>query len=113
MKKLLKPFLILLTIFSLSSFCCTALNFINHSNNKFSLKYNKSSNNYWSYDIYQENQLFIRQEFIPAIRGNKKFKSKEDASKVGLLVVDKLNKGKKPRISKTEIEDLKIVVDNK
>ncbi|QNK78689.1 DUF4907 domain-containing protein [Winogradskyella undariae] len=57
----------------------------------------------WIYEVYEGNNLFIRQEYIPAVKGKQVFKSKEDAEKIGNLVMSKLSNNKMPVIS---IEDL-------
>ncbi|WP_430965969.1 DUF4907 domain-containing protein [Spongiimicrobium sp. 2-473A-2-J] len=58
----------------------------------------------WSYEIYYGDQLQIKQEFVPGIRGKKHFTSKEEARIVGTLVLDRLIVGKSPVV---HVEDLK------
>ncbi|MEP5253818.1 MAG: DUF4907 domain-containing protein [Winogradskyella arenosi] len=57
----------------------------------------------WIYEVYEGTSLLIRQEYIPAVKGRQGFKTKEDAQKIGNLVLDKLSENKMPAIS---IEDL-------
>lgn len=59
----------------------------------------------WIYEIYTKDNLFIRQEYIPAVKGKQNFKTKEDAEKIGNLMVRKLSKNVFPVISKQELND--------
>ncbi|MFY7963712.1 MAG: DUF4907 domain-containing protein [Chitinophagaceae bacterium] len=69
-------------------------------------------NNGWGYDIHINNKIYIHQEIIPAIEGRKSFVNKEDAEKVGQLVVNKI-KAKKggglPQITIKELDSLNII----
>jgi len=62
----------------------------------------------WIYEIYNGNSLFIRQEYIPAVKGQQVFKSKRDAEKIGNLVVSKLSRHKVPVISVNDLNNNKI-----
>ena len=62
----------------------------------------------WAYDILVNQKTFIHQECIPAINCKKAFYSKNDASKTGKLVIEKLKKGEIPTISINELDSLKI-----
>jgi hypothetical protein len=62
----------------------------------------------WGYNILIKNKIIIHQEIIPAIEGNQKFESENDANKVAELVLLKLKSGKMPTISRSEIDSLKI-----
>lgn len=64
--------------------------------------------NKYGYEIYFQRKLFIKQENIPAIEGNLSFKDSIDALRTMDLVLDRLNNGKKPSLSKIDIEQLKI-----
>ncbi|NRR92264.1 DUF4907 domain-containing protein [Winogradskyella undariae] len=57
----------------------------------------------WIYEVYEGNSLFIRQEYIPAVKGRQGFQSKEDAEKIGNLVMSKLSNNKMPIISVEEL----------
>ncbi|WP_178984082.1 DUF4907 domain-containing protein [Winogradskyella helgolandensis] len=57
----------------------------------------------WIYEVYNNDSLFIRQEYIPAVKGRQGFTSKEDAEKIGNLVIRKLSENKMPVISMTEL----------
>ncbi|MDX2174564.1 MAG: DUF4907 domain-containing protein [Bacteroidota bacterium] len=68
------------------------------------------SDSTYGYEILKNNTIYIRQLNIPAISGNKNFKSKIQAQKVADLVVSKLNsKIVPPTISISEIDSLKIL----
>ena len=59
----------------------------------------------WIYEIYNNDSLFIRQEYIPELKGKQSFKTKEDAEKIGNLMLKKLSKNAFPVISKKELID--------
>ena len=63
----------------------------------------KTTTGNWGYAINVDGKLFIKQESIPAVAGNKHFASKEDAEKTGNLVMNKLLKGKFPALSAEEV----------
>ncbi|HEY8659658.1 MAG TPA: DUF4907 domain-containing protein [Hanamia sp.] len=62
----------------------------------------------WGYNILVDHKIFIHQEYIPAIAGNKAFLNKEDAMKTAGLAISKLIKGKQPSITKEDLTALKI-----
>lgn len=64
-----------------------------------------NSDSTWVYKIFYENTLLIKQEYIPAVGGNQRFVSEEDAKRVGELMIKKLKNHKTPSIT---IKDLKI-----
>ncbi|WP_197429297.1 DUF4907 domain-containing protein [Winogradskyella endarachnes] len=94
--------------------------YIKNTNNKskatnqslYSLKVieNKDS---WIYEIYKNDTMFIRQEYIPSAKGKQSFKTKEDAKKIGNLVVSKLSKNVFPVISKNDLINNNINFENK
>lgn len=59
----------------------------------------------WIYEIYKNDTMFIRQEYIPSIKGKQSFKTREDAEKIGKLVVDKLSKNVLPVITKNDLQN--------
>ncbi|MBX2826574.1 MAG: DUF4907 domain-containing protein [Flavobacteriaceae bacterium] len=67
-----------------------------------------SDSQQWYYEIYQNNQLIIKQKHIPGVKGIQHFKSKEEAWKVAEVVLEKLEKGDSPSVSKKELEELSI-----
>ncbi|MEO0526574.1 MAG: DUF4907 domain-containing protein [Bacteroidota bacterium] len=58
----------------------------------------------WSYEIYYKGKLQIRQEFVPAVQGRRRFSSEKEARKMGELVLERLTRGESPIVS---IQDLK------
>ena len=64
----------------------------------------------WIYEIEIDNDLLIKQEFIPALDGKQGFKSKSDAEKIGRLVIDRLKRKKSPTITYNDLlkHDIKI-----
>ncbi len=65
----------------------------------------------WGYNILRNDTIFIHQEIIPAIEGRKSFASKDEAIRLGELVVSKIKQGKGgglPQITIEEIDSLKI-----
>lgn len=47
----------------------------------------------WGYEIYADEQVYVRQEHIPAISGIHPFASEEDAWKVGDMAIQKIVQG--------------------
>ncbi len=70
------------------------------------LAYRTSSG--WGYEIEVEGKVFIHQDNIPAVQGNKSFQSADDALKVGTLVLDKMKNNKKPVITVDELKAMGI-----
>ncbi len=67
--------------------------------------------NNWGFKIFKNNKLLINQTTIPAISGNKSFKTKKEAKSVAKLMVEKLKKGiMPPSITEKELDSLKIKI---
>lgn len=62
----------------------------------------------WGYNILVDHKLFIRQEYIPAIPGNKGFSNKEDAIKTAEFAIAKMIKGKQPAITAADLSSLRV-----
>lgn len=61
----------------------------------------------WGYDIYIEHKKTIHQPIIPAIAGNRSFKTESDARKTALFALDKMIKeGYLPTLSIEELDSL-------
>ena len=58
----------------------------------------------WGYDILVKDTLFIHQESVPALEGNKPFTTKSQAMKAASQLISKLKKGESPTLSRSEIE---------
>lgn len=65
-------------------------------------------NGKFGYTILYNGKVFIKQETIPTIQGNKNFNDSIDALKTLDLVLEKLNAGEKPTLSSDEFKRLKI-----
>ncbi|MBX3240139.1 MAG: DUF4907 domain-containing protein [Chitinophagaceae bacterium] len=63
----------------------------------------------WGYEIFVDNKIFIRQETIPSLPGEKPFLTKENALKTGNAVMQKLLKGERPSLSFEEVTALGVV----
>lgn len=66
----------------------------------------------WFYEVYNENHLIIKQQYIPGVQGRQYFQSKRDAEVIALLVVKKLQKGGNPNIEVSELEEFNINFKN-
>lgn len=53
-------------------------------------------NNTWGYDILKDRKVFIHQPNRPGMAGTSGFATKNDATKVALLVIAKIKKGEMP-----------------
>lgn len=62
----------------------------------------------WGYDITTDGKIFIHQNIIPAIGGDRGFRTKEDALAVGKKVYDRLMKGEVPMVTVQEVKDMGI-----
>ena len=58
----------------------------------------------WGYEIYVDNKLYIKQEFIPAVSGLHQFVSKEQALTTANLVLAKMKDGKKPYLTVQDLQ---------
>lgn len=80
------------------------------TNRIYTYKIVHSKNDTWCYDIYKDKKVLIHQTSIPALPGNKGFKTKSDAAKVARLVIRKLKNGEMPpSVSLDEMEKLNIL----
>lgn len=66
------------------------------------------SNSGWGYTITAKDGFIIQQPYIPAILGQKSFDSQDQARKTAKMVLEKLNKGKNPSLSLSELDSLGI-----
>ena len=64
----------------------------------------------YGYEVFSDGLLMIHQTSVPALPGNEGFKTKEDATKVALLVIEKIKKGEMPpTVSIDEMKKLKVI----
>ena len=81
-----------------------------HANIKLTYKVIDAPKHRYGYDVFGDGKLMIHQTSIPAIPGNEGFKAKEDATKVALLVIEKIKKGDMPpTISIDEMKTLNVI----
>lgn len=76
-------------------------------NNSLEIKITKQNSGY-GYQILKKQKIIINQPFVPAIQGNKNFKTETDARKTAALVVNKIDKYFLPKISIHELDSMKI-----
>ncbi|WP_167021143.1 DUF4907 domain-containing protein [Chitinophaga sp. Cy-1792] len=62
----------------------------------------------WGYKVNVDGKTYINQDIIPGIPGNQAFQSKDDAVKVGNVVMNKLTSHKIPSISEAELKELHV-----
>jgi hypothetical protein len=62
--------------------------------------------NGWGYEIYHNNKLYIHQENIPVLVGNKPFPSQASAKLAAELVEKKLILKKIPSLTENELRDI-------
>lgn len=65
----------------------------------------------WGYQILRNNRPLIYQVQIPALPGNRPFRNKEEAMRVGRLVLHKLQHGASPAVSLQELDSLRVRPD--
>jgi hypothetical protein len=81
-----------------------------YTNTKLTYKLITASQSTWGYDVFADDRLIIHQSSVPARPGNEGFKTKDDASKVALLVIEKVRKGEMPpTIFIEEMKQLKVI----
>jgi len=75
-----------------------------HNQRSKTFSYKLFNNTYgWGYDIFAGNKLFIHQETVPCVATNKGFDQRKQAQAAARLVIQKLENGRIPMISKTEL----------
>ncbi|MCC7521034.1 MAG: DUF4907 domain-containing protein [Flavobacteriaceae bacterium] len=100
--------IITLFTFSILFISCTEnYNYKNTFEKSFTLKVFQINKGY-GYAIYFNDSLQIKQEFIPGISGNHFFKTRDQAQKIGALVIAKISNGEDPTIFKEELLRKKI-----
>ena len=67
-----------------------------------------NENGKWGYEIFVNNKVYIHQDVIPAMQGNKHFASKKEAKLVGKLVLKKLMNKETPAVNTGELKQLGI-----
>ena len=67
-----------------------------YANTKLTYKIIDAPKHTYGYDVFADGRLMIHQSSAPGLPGNEGFKTKADAEKVALLVIDKIKKGEMP-----------------
>lgn len=62
----------------------------------------------WGYNIYTDGKVFIHQDIVPALPGNKGFRTREDAMAVGSKVYERLKAGQLPAVTAEEVKAMGI-----
>ena|ERR1700733_8721172 len=57
----------------------------------------------WGYEILENNKIFIHQDFVPVLSGEKGFSKKEYAEQAARLVVEKIQQNQLPTLTKNEL----------
>ena len=81
-----------------------------YANAKLTYKIIDAPKHTYGYDVFADGRLMIHQTSVPALPSNEGFQTKEDATKVALLVIAKIKKGEMPpTISIDEMKHLKVI----
>jgi hypothetical protein len=81
-----------------------------YANTTLTFKITDAPDHTYGYDVFADGTLIIHQTSVPALPGNEGFKTKNDATKVALLVIEKLRKGEMPpTISIDEMKQLNAI----
>src|SRR5437762_14261006 len=81
-----------------------------YANTKLTYKVIDAPKQTYGYDVFADGKLMIHQTSAPALPGNEGFRTKEDATKVALLVIEKIKKGEMPpAISIEEMKQLNVI----
>lgn len=80
------------------------------SNSKLTYKIITAPRKTFGYDIYSNNKLSIHQPTIPALSGNKGFKTKIAAKKMAKFIIIKIKNGEMPpKVSIEEMKKMKVI----
>jgi hypothetical protein len=66
--------------------------------------------NGWGYDILRDGRAYFHQDIIPGLRGNRVFRTKEDALAVGEFMCEKIRTGQLPVITEPQMRDLHVFI---
>ena len=62
----------------------------------------------WGYNIFADGKVYIHQDIVPALPGNKGFRTQEDALTVGNKVLEHVKAGQGPGVTAEEIKAMGI-----
>lgn len=60
----------------------------------------------WGYDILANDTVFIHQESVPVLTGNKGFSKKEQAEQTAQLIINKMKRGQLPTVTIFELQQI-------
>jgi hypothetical protein len=81
-----------------------------YANTTLTFKITDAPDHTYGYDVFADGRLMIHQTSVPALPGNEGFRTKEDASQIALLVIEKIKKGEMPpTISIDEMKTLSVI----
>ena len=81
-----------------------------YANTKLTYKIIDAPKHTYCYDVFADGRLMVHQTNAPAVPGNEGFKTREDATKVALLVIKNIRKGEMPpTISIDEMKKLNVI----
>ncbi|MEO1010817.1 MAG: DUF4907 domain-containing protein [Bacteroidota bacterium] len=66
----------------------------------------KDNDSWFYYEIHYADSLLIRQNFVPGIAGQVRFKTRENAERVGSLVLKRLNVGNSPVVTVNDLRNI-------
>ena len=66
--------------------------------------------NGWGFDILRDGRPYFHQNIMPGIRGNRVFRTREDALAVGELLCDKIKTGQLLTVTEQEMRNLHIFI---
>ena len=99
----------ILTVIACLSFSKASFSNTDSSDPSFSMEVIEVNGGY-GYQISYNNHITIFQPFIPAISGKKPFMEKEDAKKVGKLVMRRMKTGENYTVTRHDLENLGIKI---
>ena len=81
-----------------------------YANTKLTYKVINAPKQTYGYDVFADGRLMVHQSSVPAVPRNEGFKTPEDATKVALVVIEKIKKGEMaPTISIDEMKKLNVI----
>jgi hypothetical protein len=66
--------------------------------------------NGWGYDILRDGRPYFHQNIMPGIRGNRVFRTREDALAVGQLMCEKIKTGQLLTVTEQEMRNLHVFI---
>ncbi|WP_117882728.1 DUF4907 domain-containing protein [Aureibaculum luteum] len=66
----------------------------------------------WGYKVLKDNKIFIKQNFIPAVKGNRPFVSEMEAYNTANLVIIRLDQNKLPTITIADLNSIDVTLLN-